>query len=89
MRYREAQAEYERSIGIPDREPYIDRRDPVDLDMRSHGGKRWRMEPRRGYTSCRLVDVETGAVDYCGTAKQCMRYLSRHLAHVLGPRNLQ
>jgi hypothetical protein len=82
-------ADYERSIGIPDRPIISDDREVIPLDLRTHGGKHWQIEPRLGYTSCRLRDIETGAVDYCGTMKQCLREVSRVLAHRLGARNLQ
>jgi len=82
-------ADYERSIGIPDSPPISDDREVIPLDLRSHGGKRWQIEPRLGYTSCRLRDMDSGAVDFCGTMKQCLREVSRVLAHRLGARNLQ
>lgn len=82
-------AEHERSIGIPDREPINDTRDVIPLDLRKHGGKHWQIEPRLGYTSCRLRDMETGTVEFCGTMKQCLREVSRVLAHRLGARSLQ
>jgi hypothetical protein len=82
-------ADHERAIGIPDREPISDDREVIPMDLRTHGGKNWQIEPRLGYTSCRLRDMETGAVDYCGTMKQCLREVSRVLAHRLGGRNLQ
>lgn len=53
------------------------------------GGRHWHIEPRLGYTSCRLRDVESGRVEFVGTMKQVLRYLSRQTAHMLGPRNLQ
>lgn len=82
-------ADYERAIGIPDREPITDGRDVIPLDLRKHGGKNWQIEPRLGYTSCRLRDMESGTVEFCGTMKQCLREVSRVLAHRLGARNYQ
>ena len=82
-------ADYERASGIPDRPVISDDREVIPLDLRTHGGKNWQIEPRFGYTSCRLRDRETGAVDFCGTMKQCLREVSRVLAHRLGARNLQ
>lgn len=82
-------ADYERSIGVPDREPICDDRDVIPLDLRKHGGKNWQIEPRLGYTSCRLRDMDSGAVEFCGTMKQCLREVSRVLVHRLGARNLQ
>jgi hypothetical protein len=89
LRWAEHRADYERSIGIPDREPIIDERDVIPLDLRHHGGREWQIEPRLGYTSCRLRDMETGEVEYCGTLKQCLRWLSRQVPHHLGSRALQ
>jgi hypothetical protein len=88
-RWAEDRADYERSIGIPDREPIVDTRDVVPMDLRQHGGKNWQIEPRLGYTGCRVRDVETEAVEYAGTMKQCLRWLSRQLVHRLGARRLQ
>lgn len=82
-------ADHERSIGIPDRAPFTDDREVIPLDLRSHGGKNWQIEPRPGYTSCRLRDMDSGAVEFCGTMKQCLREVSRLLVHRLGARNLQ
>ena len=62
----------------------------IPLDLRTHGGKEWQIEPRIGYVSCRLRDVESGKVVICGTLKQIMRYLSGpDTRRVLGARNLQ
>lgn len=88
-RWAEDRAEYERSLGIPDREPIIDTRDVVPMDLTQHGGKRWQIEPRMGYIGCRVRDVETERVEFSGTMKQCLRWLSRQLVHRLGSRNLQ
>jgi hypothetical protein len=82
-------ANHERSLGIPDREPITDSREVIMLDLRTHGGKHWQIEPRLGYTSCRLRDVDSGAVEFCGTMKQCLREVSRVLARRLGSRGLQ
>lgn len=82
-------ADYERSMGVPDRQPISDDREVISLDLRSHGGKNWQIEPRLGYTSCRVRDMESGAVEFCGTMKQCLRWMSREVAHMLGARNLQ
>jgi hypothetical protein len=82
-------ANHERSLGIPDREPIYDEREVIPLDLRTHGGKHWQIEPRLGYTSCRLRNMDTGAVEFGGTMKQCLREVSRVLAHRLGARALQ
>lgn len=81
-------ADYERSIGVPDREPICDDRDVIPLDLRKHGGKNWQIEPRLGYTSCRLRCLETGEVAMAGTLKQVFRFLARQQPHRLGARNL-
>ena len=81
-------ADTERAAGIPDREPVTDSRDDVPLDLRSHGGRNWIIEPRLGYTSCRLRNVATNEVVVVGTLKQVLRFLSRHTPHRLGFRNL-
>ena len=86
---RRAAAGHERAEGIPDREPLYDLRDVVPMDLRTHGGRHWQIEPRLGYTSCRVRDLEADQVDYCGTMKQCLRWISGELAHRLGARNLQ
>lgn len=82
-------ANHERDMGIPDREPICDTRELIPLDLRTHGGKNWQIEPRLGYTACRLRDLDTDAVEFCGTMKQCLREVSRVLAHRLGARALQ
>ena len=88
-RWAESRADDERAAGIPDREPIIDTRDVVLMDLSKHGGKRWQIEPRLGYTSCRLRDMDTDAVECVGTMKQCLRWMSRQVAHRLGARGLQ
>ena len=88
MKFPNRRADYERSIGIPDREPLTDDRDVIPFDLRKHGGKNWQIEPRPGYTSCRVRDRDTEQVVFAGTMKQCLRELSRLLPHRLGSRNL-
>lgn len=85
----ERRADAERAAGIPDREPTADSRDDIPLDLRGHGGKNWIIEPRLGYTSCRLRNVATGKVVAVGTLKQLLRFLSRQTPHRLGLRNLE
>jgi hypothetical protein len=89
QRWAEDRADYERSIGIEDREPITDDRDVIPIDLRKHGGDWWQIEPRLGYASCRLRNMETGAVEFTGTMKQVLRHLSRRVVHRLGARNLQ
>jgi hypothetical protein len=88
-RWADDRADHERSIGIPDRDPIVDTRDVVPMDLSRHGGKRWQIEPRLGYTSCRVRDMDTEAVECVGTMKQCLRWMSRQVAHRLGARALQ
>lgn len=78
-----------RKNGRPAKTREKDSREVITLDLRTHGGKHWQIEPRLGYTSCRLRDVDSGAVEFCGTMKQCLREVSRVLAHRLGSRGLQ
>lgn len=59
-------ADHERAIGIPDRLPLTEDRDVIPLDLRRHGGKNWQIEPRLGYASCRLRDMESGTVEFAG-----------------------
>ena len=89
-RWVQDRADYERDVlGIPDRPPLHDDREVIPMDLRTHGGKNWQIEPRFGYTSCRVRDRESGEVEFCGTMKQCLRWMSGKLAHRLGTRNLQ
>ena len=87
-RWAEGRADDERLSGILDRLPIYDDRDVVPIDLRRHGGKNWQIEPRMGYVACRVRDLDSGAMDYCGTMKQCLRWISTQLAHRLGARNL-
>jgi hypothetical protein len=65
------------------------RREVISMDLRTHGGKNWQIEPRIGYTSCRVRDMESLAVEFTGTMKQCLRWMSRQAVRRLGARNLQ
>ena len=81
----EARAQAERDAGIPDREPQTDLRQPITLDLRSYGGKLWRIEPRRGYIACRAID-ETGTVQ-CAALKTLLHSLADGLPRVQGSRS--
>ena len=84
--YAEARAQAERDAGIPDRPPIIDTRQTIDIDLTSHGGPRLRIEPRVGYVSCRLVNLDTGAVE-CAALKTLLHTLADNLPRRLGVRN--
>lgn len=77
-----------RQSGRPCKPKSTDDRDVIPLDLRKHGGKNWQIEPRLGYTSCRLRCLETGEVAMAGTLKQVFRFLARQQPHRLGARNL-
>ena len=85
----EDRADYERSIGIPDRNPLIDTRPVHTFDFRADGGQHWQAEPRPGMVSYKLRDLETERVVYVGTLKQCLRWMSSRMVRRLGARNLQ
>jgi hypothetical protein len=67
------------------REPIIDTRHCIDLDLTSHGGPRLRIEPRVGYVSCRLIDLNTGTVE-CAALKTLLHGLADRLPRRLGLR---
>ncbi len=82
----EARAQAERDAGIPDREPIIDTRQCIDIDLTSHGGPRLRIEPRVGYVSCRMVNLDTGSVE-CAALKTLLHTLADNLPRRMGMRN--
>ncbi len=82
----EARAQAERDAGIPDREPIIDARQCIDIDLSSHGGPRLRIEPRVGYVACRMVNIDTGAVE-CAALKTLLHTLADRLPRRMGLRN--
>jgi len=86
-RWAQDRADAERAAGIEDLPLLSDDRDVLPLDLRNHGGENWQIEPRLGYASCRLRNVETGEVAMVGTMKQVFRFLSRQQPHMLGARN--
>ncbi len=85
-RWRDVKAQAERDAGIPDRPPIIDSRQTIDLDLTSHGGPRLRIEPRVGYVSCRMVDIDTGATQ-CAALKTLLHTLADNLPRRMGLRN--
>ena len=81
----EARAQAERDDGIPDREPMSDQRQPITLDLRSYGGKLWRIEPRHGYIACRATD-DAGNVR-CAALKTLLHAIADDLPRMLSARN--
>jgi hypothetical protein len=86
-RWRGDRAQAERDAGIPDREPLTDCRDPLVLDLRSHGGKRLRIEPRVGYIAVRVLDDETGVVIQCCALKTALHRIADSLPRTLSARH--
>jgi hypothetical protein len=81
----EQRADSERDEGLPDREPLTDARQPIELDLRSYGGRRLRIEPRLGYIACRVID-DTGAVVACAALKTALHMIADGLPRTLGER---
>lgn len=87
-RWRAQLAQDERDAGIPDREPITDVREPTTLDLRSHGGRFWRIEPRLGYIACRGIDGETSTVVHCASIKELLHKIADETPSTMGRRNL-
>lgn len=87
IRWRTAEhrAAHERTAGIHDRETTSDVRLPIDLDLRSIGGRLWRIEPRLGYLAWRLVDATTGEVAHSAAIKTLLRHLADTLPQQRAP----
>jgi len=83
----ESRAAIERDAGIPDREPYVDARQPITLDLRSYGGQRLRIEPRLGYHACRAIG-DTGEVVACAAMKALLHQIADSLPRTLAPRHV-
>lgn len=83
----EGRAQAERDAGIPDRELLTDCRDPLELDLRSYGGPRLRIEPRIGYIACRVIDLDAGSVVACCALKTALHEIANKLPRTLGERN--
>ncbi len=82
----EARAQAEREAGIHDRQEPSDCRDAVELDLTSYGGARLRIEPRLGYHSCRVVDIDSGRVIACVAMKTALHDIASALPRMLAPR---
>jgi hypothetical protein len=83
----EYRADIERDAGIPDREPYVDARQPITLDLRSYGGQRLRIEPRLGYHACRAIG-DAGEVVACAAMKALLHQIADSLPRTLAPRHV-
>lgn len=81
-----ARAQEQRDAGIPDRAP-ADCRQPFELDLRSAGGRLWRIEPRLGYVSWRVIDADTGTVEHCAALKQALHWVADTTPRMLAARN--
>jgi hypothetical protein len=81
----EARAQAERDAGIPDREPYTDTREPIQLDLTSAGGQKLLLEPRLGYVSWRARDVDTGLVLHCAALKELLHRIAEDLPRMASP----
>jgi uncharacterized protein YbaR (Trm112 family) len=88
-RWRADKAQAERDAGIPDRGPEPDCRQPFLLDLTSYGGRRLRIEPRRGYVASRAVDESTGQVLHCAAIKELLHRIADELPRMLAARNYQ
>lgn len=82
----ELRAEAERQAGTPDREPYIDARATLMLDLSTHGGPRLRIEPRLGYISVRVIDADSGAVLHCCALKTALHRIADSLPRTMSQR---
>jgi hypothetical protein len=82
----EMRAQDEREAGIPDRTD-SDCRQPIEIDLRSYGGQRLRIEPRRGYVASRAIDADTGQVVACAAIKTLLRDIAGSLPRMLAARN--
>lgn len=82
----DARAQAEREAGIPDRPQMHDARDTLLLDLRSHGGRCLRIEPRLGYAACRVIDADTGELLECAALKSALHRIADGLPRRLGGR---
>lgn len=83
-RWRTDQAQHEREIGIADRDPYTDARQPCVIDLRGAGGPLLTLEPRLGYIAWRQRD-EAGSVSDCAAIKTLLHRLADTLPRTLSP----
>lgn len=86
-RWRKDRAQAERDAGIPDRDPLTDCRDPLELDLRSYGGRRLRIEPRVGYIACLVIDVDAGEVVACAALKTLLHRIADQLPRTMSARH--
>lgn len=86
----EVRAQAQRDAGIPDREPYTDTREPIQLDLTTAGGPNLRLEPRLGFVAWRARDVCTGQVLHCCALKELLHRIADDLPRMASPsRGLQ
>lgn len=86
-RWRRDRAQAERDAGIPDRELLTDCRDPLELDLRSYGGPRLRIEPRIGYIACRVIDLDAGEVVASCALKTALHEIANKLPRTQSARH--
>lgn len=84
-----ARAQEQRDAGIPDRAAPADSRRPFELDLRCAGGRRWRIEPRLGYVSWRVIDADAGTVEHCAALKQALHWIADTTPRMLAARNYE
>jgi hypothetical protein len=88
-RWRSDKAQAERDAGIPDREPFEDRRRPFTLDLRTWGGPHLHIEPRIGYIAARALDADTGKGVACAALKTLLHDIADKLPRTLSARHAQ
>lgn len=85
-RWRRDSAQSERDAGIPDMPMPADTRDPIPLDLRSAGGRMWRLEPIAGKIAWKATN-ERGEVRRAAL-KTLLHEFADALPRTLGERNL-
>lgn len=83
----EQRAQAEREAGIQDREALPDDRQPIDIDLRSHGGPHVIIEPRLGYVACVQREAGSRRVMRRAALKTLLRELADSLPTRVGARN--
>jgi hypothetical protein len=87
---RDARAEGRRAAaeadGIPLRDD-ADCRSPIELDLSHVGGRRYILEPRRGYLSWRVRDAESGQVLHCAALKQALHWIADEMPRMMSARH--
>ncbi len=79
-------AQAERDAGIHDREPIVDARQPIEIDLRSYGGDLLCIEPRVGYVAVRVLDG-SGSVLHCAAIKTVLHRIADGLPRTMPPRS--